>query len=280
MPADRSAPPHQPVATVFDRRDETPRLWENPGGVYRRRIIVRRVDAQHVAGELEDDYHHFRVDIRHDGATVTEVTGAGMRGPWATCHDAHEPLAEIIGLSLSSHPTVLAGVDARRNCTHLFDLTGLALTHAARGGAPGDRRYDIAVTEPTGDDQFLEATLWCDGVERLHWELRSGEIAAPEAWVGAPLRTKFIPWACERFAGDDDSAEAAIVLRRAIDISRGRQMDLDTFDSAEPLLSMMEGICYSMTAARVPVAIRQKGSARDFTDRPGLLLADFDTRRA
>ena len=80
--------------------------------------------------------------------------------------------------------------------------------------------------------------------------------------------------------GDDDAAEAAIVLRRAIDISRGRQMDLDTFDSAEPLLPMMDGICYSMTTERAPVAIRRKGSARDFSDHPGMLLADFDARRA
>ncbi len=282
MPTDRPSPAFSGDIDPFDRRDHAPRLWDRPveGGTFRRRIVVREIDDRSATGELEDDFHHFRVDLHHDGVTVLGIDGSGMRGPWTTCMDAGEPLRAIEGLALSTHPTVLAGADARSNCTHLFDLAGLVITHAARGldGHDGaDRRYDIAITDD--ETGARRVTLWRDGAATLLWQLRDGEIGWPDEWVGAPLRARFIPWACDRFAGDDDAAEAAIVLRRAIDISRGRAMDLDCMETAEPLLSMMDGICHSMTAANAPVAIRSKGSARDFSDHAALLLGDFDSRR-
>ena len=278
MPTDRPPPAFSGDIDPFDRSEHTPRLWDRPtdDGTFRRRIVVRVIDDGSATGELEDDFHHFRVDLHHDRATVLRIDGSGIRGPWTTCMDAGEPLRAIEGRALSTHPTVLAGVDARSNCTHLFDLAGLVITHAARGDR-ADRRYDIALTDA---DRHRSAALWRDGAIALDWQLTDGEISAPADWVGAPLRTKFIPWACDRFAGDDDAAEAAIVLRRAIDISRGREMDLDGMATAEPLLPMMDGICYSMTAANAPVAIRSKGSARDFSDHPALLLGDFDSRRS
>jgi hypothetical protein len=279
MPTDRPAPAYSGTSEPYDRRDVTPRLWDQAvdDGSYRRRIIVRGVADGVAAGELEDDFHHFRVTLRHDGTVVHHIEGTGIRGPWSTCMDAGTPLREVEGTRLSTHPSVLGAIDARRNCTHMFDLAGLVITQAARSGAD-DRRYDIQIFDLDEGDDRRSAILWRDGVEELAWELHEGEISAPAEWVGAPLRSKFIPWACDRFAGDDDSAEAAIVLRRALDISRGRAMDLDGMETAAPLLAMMEGICHSMTAANAPVAIRQKGSARDFTDEPALLLGDFESR--
>lgn len=311
MPDSADTVPAPPLAerdSAFDRGPLTPRLWDHDGpGMYRRRIRIRTIDEHRATGELEDDFHHFRVDITHDGSVVTAIDGIGYRGPWTTCLDAGVPLQEVVGTTLTTSPSALAAIDARRNCTHMFDLAGLVVTHAARGASdkrrydPGERRYDIAITVPDADALTVEsvaeggpigqrepatapasetrtARLFRDG-ELVHdWTLVDGEIAAPADWVGAPLRRKFIPWAGERFAGDDEGAEAAIVLRRALDISRGRSMDLDELPSAEPLLAVMEGVCHSMGSAIAPVAIRMKGSARDFTDQPELLLADFGAR--
>ena len=100
-------------------------------------------------GELEDDFHHFRVELRHDGSLVTDVVGSGLRSPWTTCLDAGVPLRALVGTRLTTGPLALSHLDARQNCTHMFDLAGLIVTHAARG-VDGDRVYDIAVDDPAG----------------------------------------------------------------------------------------------------------------------------------
>ena len=112
--ADRAAPPFSPHRSRFDRTTETPRLWDlgDEPGVYRRREVVRVLDDTWARGELEDDFHHFRVDLHHDGATVLDADGSGIRGPWSTCMDAGTPLREIEGLAVTTHPTALATVDS------------------------------------------------------------------------------------------------------------------------------------------------------------------------
>ena len=79
---------------------------------------------------------------------------------------------------------------------------------------------------------------------------------------------------------DTATAEAAIVLRRAVDISRGRTDDLDRYRSNAELAGFMTGVCHAYTDANKERGVRLIGSALDFTDRPELLLADFDDRRA
>ena len=64
---------------------------------YRRRIELVTVSPEVVQGELEDDFHHFRVSIAHDGAKVTAVEGTAVRHPWSTCPDALTPLRSLVG---------------------------------------------------------------------------------------------------------------------------------------------------------------------------------------
>ena len=120
------------------------------------------------------------------------------------------------------------------------------------------------------------ARLWRDGELILDWRLLDRTVLGPTDWVDAPLWQGFIPWAGREL--DHETAEAAVALRRACDISRGRQGDLDEFDAAESLAEMMAGICHAFQPQNVELAIRHKGSGRDFTDHPDLLLADFDAR--
>src|SRR5207237_10898454 len=121
-----------------------------PSGSYRRRIhVTASPDHAAVTAELEDDFHHFRVTVAHDGARVTGVRGEGVRYPWSTCPLAAAQLEPLFGMSLSTRSTAVGDVvSARDNCTHMFDLAGLAVAHAARDG---DRRqYDITVSDPVG----------------------------------------------------------------------------------------------------------------------------------
>ena len=271
---DSTAPRRSPRER-FDRRDHAPRAATRPfgEGTYRRRILVR-AEGDRAWGELEDDFHHFRVEIRHDDVTVTAVEGSGVRSPWTTCLDAGVPLEALAGTALATGPLALSHLDARANCTHMFDLAGLVVTHAARGTG-GDRVYDMAIDDPD-DAGERDARLWRDGDLLLDWRLEGRTLLSPAEWVDVPLWNGFIPWAAREF--DDELGEAAVALRRACDIAMGRQADLDEFASAADLEHGMSGICHSFQPGTAPLAIRRKGSGRDFTDHEDLLLADFERR--
>ena len=274
-------PPPRVSREMFERTEETPRAYERaPGtGVYRRRIHVRATRDYSGTGELEDDFHHFRVDMGHDGSAVTEIVGSGIRSPWTMCLSAGDPLQMVIGTALATGPATLGALDAKANCTHMFDLAGLLVNQAARG--VGERVYDMEVDDPDpgpgpgAGDQHCR--LWRDGELLYDWHICGATVLGPPEWIDAPLWQGFIGWAGANL--DDDAAEAAVALRRVIAISRGRFGDLDEMETAQPLMDRLSGICHAFQPAHAPLAIRHRGSARDFTDHPELLLADFDDRR-
>jgi hypothetical protein len=237
-----------------------------PSGAYRRRILLVS-SSNEVRAELEDDFHHFRVTIAHDGARVRAVRGEGVRFPWTTCPLAASQLAPIAGMPLSIRSTAVGEVvSARDNCTHMFDLAGLAVAHAARAGER--RQYDVAVRDPV--DGRREATIERDGDLVLSWVVDRDTILDPPPYAGRPLRGAFLAWA--ESALEPETAEAAIVLRRACHIAHGRMQDLDVYDDARPLLSFMAGSCFTFQPERGEEALRVKGSVRDFTDDRGRLL--------
>jgi hypothetical protein len=235
-----------------------------PSGAYRRSIVVS-ASADTVTSELEDDFHHFRVSITHDGARVTGVDAEGIRFPWATCPQAADALQPLVGMALSFRSTAVGDVvSARDNCTHQFDLAGLAVAHAARG-ARGERRYDVTVRDPkNGRRQATVVRSGTEGGLTLDWVVDDNTIVAPPHLAGRPLRGGFLEWAEQTL--DADTAEAAIVLRRACYIAFGRRQDLDVYDDAVPLLGIMSGSCFTFRPERARTARRIKGSVRDFTD--------------
>ena len=275
VPGVSPSPPPQDRRARFDRRIETQRAGDRPwgDGIYRRRITVRRTGSTTVVGELEDDFHHFGVQIDHDESEITAIVADAERHPWDICAEANRPIQTVIGTTLRDHPSVLGEHDARANCTHLFDLTGLVVAHAARSTT--ERRFEAEVTDPDehGD---RTARLWVDGDLMIEWAMRQRDIVGPDRWAGAPLWNGFMGWALTEL--DDATAEAAIVLRRAVDISRGRMQDLDDYRSNAELAGFMTGICHAFTPENNERGVRLVGSARDFTDQPELLLADFDDR--
>ncbi|HEX7095351.1 MAG TPA: hypothetical protein VF183_05675 [Acidimicrobiales bacterium] len=275
---DRPAPPFARATTPVDRT-VAPRAFDVPygDGLYRRRIRLVNLTDTHAAGELEDDFHHFRVDLRHDGSTILAARGRFLRGPWTVCADAPEPLRAIESRPLTTSSTGIgAYTSARANCTHLFDLAGLVVAHATRADA--ERLYDIEVTDPTGERRSSHATLWRDGTVVLAWRLERGEIVEPEPWPDAPLRRGFIAWAEAHL--DADTCEAAIALRRVIDIAIGRGGDLDAVPGPFAVFELMQGKCQAFTPGKVEIGRRNHGSARHFRDHPELLLADMHLRDA
>jgi hypothetical protein len=234
-------------------------------GAYYRGISLTSTPGR-VDAELQDDFHHFRVVLTHDGGKVLSAEGEGVRFPWSTCAAAGVELHPLAGVLLSRRSTAHAAyVSARANCTHMFDLAGLAIAQA--GTARPDRQYDIRVPDRIG--ARTEPTIHCNGELVLRWTIDGRTIVDPPPYSGRELRGDFIAWAEETL--DEDTAEAAIALRRGVYISTGRYQDLDGYETADEVGRMtggfMDGICYTFQPDRQPVALRMKGTTRDFTDR-------------
>lgn len=69
-------------------------------GAYRRAIRIASTTGT-VTGEMEDDVHHFRVELQHDGAVLRKVTCETLRTPYTTCAGALGPLTAREGRTLN-----------------------------------------------------------------------------------------------------------------------------------------------------------------------------------
>jgi hypothetical protein len=228
-------------------------------GRFRRRIeIATRVGIARAV--VEDDFHHFRVEVKYEGGIVRHVRGHARRFPWATCPAAYGPLTQLVGMPLSPNASAVREQSEQRlQCTHIFDLAGLAIAAAARNVR--HRRYEAAV--PDRIDGETQPRLFRDKEPVLSWQLDGDIIRSPKPYVGISVRAGFVPWAIQNLTQDE--AEAAIVLRRALFVSNGRGRDLD----AQPTAAAKSG-CYTQQPERVASAFRVIGSTRDFTHYPSL----------
>ncbi len=243
-----------------------------PHGRYRRRIRLVAPGAGTVFGGLEDDQHYFKVHVEHDGERVNTVTSESVRAPWTTCPAAGVQLQALVGAPLSDRCLVVAThTQSDQHCTHQLDVATLAVAHAARvtAGGAARRQYDIEVPFGLLDGQRRTVTLARDGQALLAWELEGRHIRTPVPWSEA--QGGFARWADANF--DADTAEAAIVLKRACSIGMSRGMDLDSY----PTLADMPGlrpVCWSMQPERAPVARRNRGLIRDYDTQPDAMLAE------
>lgn len=238
-------------------------------GVYRRHVRTR-AEAGIVHADMEDDSHRFGVSVRHDGCTVTAVEGRSIRAPWTLCAGALDMLPELVGMPLAPSPLAAGDfTDQKSQCTHLFDLAAIAISHAARGIAGRDYRVeapwyllDVART----------MTLCRDEKAVLEWTLDRDRILAPEPYAAVGVRPMLV-WAKQTLA-DPDAIEAVFIMRRAVLISASRLMDLDQLPTAAATGHGI-GACYVHHPDRIALARRNLGSSRDFTESPEGLLADL-----
>ncbi len=231
-------------------------------GVLRRSIALVAHPGE-VRAAVEDDYHHFRVRLRHDGQTVTGVESEALRIPWAACAFAHENWSKFVGAPLDDRSSAIADyVEMRLFCTHMFELAGLAMAVAAKGVTR--RRYDMSVGYGGRRDE--PAQLWRDGEALLSWWTDGQTILGPEPYAGVVVGRGFAGFAKTQLGAED--GEAALVLRRAIIISGGRIMNLDAV-----VHSHAGGGCYTTQPERAPTAWRVVGSTEDFETRAETLLS-------
>ncbi|CAI9907548.1 DUF2889 domain-containing protein [Pseudomonas aeruginosa] len=234
--------------------------------MFRRRveIVSTPQDAtREVRAALEDDFHHFRVWLRHSDGMVREIGGEAVRYPYSACPQASGQLEQLIGMPLShiAH-SVTRQTDAQHQCTHLLDLAGLAIANAARGTLR--RCYDVQV--PDRVDEHTTPILLRDGRLLLSWDVRGSIIQGPAPYCGVNLRKGMARWALSHLPEED--AEAALLLRRCTQISLGRQHPLDSQVHASST-----SLCFSQQPARAAQALRIKGSTWDFSDTAARLCS-------
>ena len=196
-----------------------------------------------------------------------------MRWPWTTCPDAAGPLHALDGMPLSPRCLAVGDVaDPKQQCTHMFDLAGLAVAHAARGG-PGARPASTTsrsrAPREGGNDRRARAVLRRDGEPVLTSGRSRVDAASRPSRTRRAVARRVPQWADETF--DPDEAEAAIVLRRACDIGMGRGMDLDAVDRAAGARPIMPASATRCSPRRSASRCATRARIRDF---------DGSTRRA
>ncbi len=251
------------------------RLDPNYGnGVFRRRLRIQvshdvpNPAAGSILVELEDNNHAFRVRLRHDGATVREAASDSVRHPFTTCPEASQPLQRVLGVPLDAdEQSVRQRLVPGDNCTHLFDMTMLALGHASDFGL--DRVYDITVDDE--HDGIMRARITCNGQMVHDWQVQGHTLVTPVEYAGKPVMRGFYAWAAKVFAGMP--LEAAVALQRGFFVAQSRRYISQPIAKYPATTDgVRDGICYSYNHGVVERALRIEGSVRDHTASAERLL--------
>lgn len=242
------------------------------GGRLRRLIDLDPRMPDRVVAWVEDDFHHFGLTIHHDGHTITGVSGIAERAPWTTCLAAPLKLRGLIGRTLVRRASDIGTlIDMRDQCTHLFDLAGLAVAHAAQGRP--HRRYEALVPDIAGADRARRGiTLSQDGVIVMEWSVVDRIIVAPERHAGHALEQGFRAWTESM---DEEEAEHAFILRRAIMVASGRAIDLDRLDRADQ--TGMPAVCHTFQPENRMQGLRIVGATRNYEAGSAGMLGAVDS---
>ncbi|HLY56158.1 MAG TPA: hypothetical protein VKS60_11410 [Stellaceae bacterium] len=228
-------------------------------GAYRRRIRLT-ADAGTVAAQLDDNYHALWSQVDHEGGVIRRVEGGFSRAPTTGCGSAGEELRAFIGRGIDlTLPELSRAVDPRCHCTHMLDLTVLAIREAARG--EGRRRYEIVV--PDAVDGRVTVDLLIDDRRVVSWQVHAGMVVAPAEVAGRKLLRGFLTWAFAHL--DGEALEQAVIIQKGYFVSQARRNIID--DRPRPLTEFpdREGVCHAYSQPRFGWAIQEAGNSRDFS---------------
>lgn len=236
-------------------------VFAAPG--YRRHIRVQP-GSGHCTAALEDDYHAMAVTLRHDGTTITGVTGEMVRVPWSTCPGAAEVIRQTFtGVALDK---AAARGGKRANCTHLHDLALLAAAHAHD---PVATLYEIAVADPV--DGETHAQIRRNGLNVMAFAHHRDVMSSPDAVAGLSL-FNLRDWIA---ALPDVAAQTAgRLLQWATIIAHGRGMTLAQHGDH----SRIPANCFTFQDERRGDAQRLP-TITDFSESGRTPLAAFDGER-
>lgn len=222
-----------------------------PGEPGMRRAVLLDPRPGRIRAFVEDDVHHFEVELAHRDGIITHVAARTIRHPWTTCTGAGPLLADrLCGVALAD----AAGFDSPyAHCTHLYDLALLAAAHA-RDARPTLFRMFVADAVAGRRRAVLER----DSAILIDWPLDRETILPPHHQAGLSLRA-IRQWGA---ALPVDEREAGLLLRRVVFISIARTFDPDT-DIEIP--NPPPGACFTHQPEHFDPEARMRGSRRDFT---------------
>ncbi len=236
-------------------------------GAFRRRIMAWTEPGRAFAA-IEDDLHHFRIDLRHDGEKVVAIGGTPVRVPWTSCPGAVDMLSSFVGEALAPSPGLRkSGVVASHQCTHMFDIVKIAMAQALRGGR---RQYDIEVLDRI--DTETRATIRRDGELVFSWDVRGNLVTGPATFAGHDITGRAI-WP-EGSVPDADALETALVLRRGLLVAYYRILR-PTALVASDMPPRFQGLCHSFQPGIAPTGLKVAGHEQYFDERPNDLLIDL-----
>ena len=222
-------------------------LDDLPG--YRRRFRVTPGEGW-VRSEMEDDYHHMRVTLRHEGGVVTTVEPEMVRAPWTTCPGAVARLQETFaGRPLADFPALNS--EKATNCTHLHDLALLAAAHAADAQP---LVYDVRASDAVAGRRLIQ--LRRNGELAMDWVEQGGKLVEPAAAAGMTL-LQLRPFIDSL---DAEGQEQARVLRWGAVVAHGRAIPLENQSDA----TRMPPTCFTFQPENKIRAVRV-GEIRDFS---------------
>lgn len=237
-----------------------------PAPGFWRRIRLHPAPGLIRAG-LEDDFHCFLLELTYADGVIMDLDARAERIPWSTCPEAGAFLTEqVVGKSLQA----VAKLDAHSHCTHLFELVVLCAAHA-HDAQP--TQFDLRV--PDRAQGRTCATLYENGCEVLRWQLDGTLIEGegPDVWAGRDLR-QLSQWKSSLTVAD---AERAMLLRRVVHISGGRNsQNLNVARAADRGPARM-GACFTYQMPRAESALRSPDWVRDFSQPGAEPLRDFDS---
>jgi hypothetical protein len=232
-----------------------------------RRGLRLAVDVRVVRIDLEDSNHAFRLVLRHDGSRIASIEPEFVRHPFTTCPEAGRILGQLVGRALDGMLDVRRLLDARDTCTHLVDMTAIALAHVHEPGLT--RLYEVAVEDER--DGNTRARVNCDGEPVHDWIVVGHALSHPANFAGQPLMHGFPAWARSAFSGMP--LEAAFALQRGYFVAQARRYDTSP-EQEHPAIGdgLPDGVCYSYSTPAVVRAQRIEGSKRDFTNASEAVL--------
>lgn len=235
-------------------------------GVFRRHISLTKPSHNSVLAALEDDCHAVQILLKHDNINVTEIEAKWHRYPLTSCTGAVDAIQSAVGCPLSTN--ILAPrdyFDSKQNCTHISDLTCIAIVHASRN--EDNRLYEVEVTD--AQDGVSIAGLLCNGRLEMEWTIKNSTIVAPNSFAGRSPTEGLSSWA--RNTLDLRELEYCIILQMSAFVAVSRLFDLNSMAGQNAASSQRQGTCFATQPERFNTALRL-ASQKDFTNTVDTIL--------
>lgn len=245
-------------------------------GVFVRSLCIHSAGSGRVSLAMEDPIHAFQIDFEHRDDRVTAIQGRWVRQPLTSCTGAPDALASaMVGCRLSDNLFDIARhADAASQCTHMYDMFCLAVSHAHARRA--DCRYDVTV--PDALDGPRRATLTRNGETQLAFGVDGDDaIVEPSSYGGISVLKGFMGWV--RAHVPKEQHEYHFIMQRALFIARSQRIDIEAMIHREAKLSgPAAGTCFGSQPQRYETALRTGVVRRFDRETAAGVLRFFDPR--